>query len=261
MKALLTLKKGDGVSFVQDAEALCRLLFDILAFFEKPHTEIVIGEINRLARALGYQGSINAVRRVLLERNFLTEVERGVRFVLSDANRAAIAEFCKSQPPSFHGLKLTNAERTCLYGSSGFQGSAGEAFLARVMGQLAILNTILAEIPRGEIKAISDVAKHMAGDMFLQERVQWQLEKMNRLCVEFDAVELQYGKGSPEFEAVSARYIESYCHMDTVVDAAQAENALYQEALGDAVIFRMLRDLRVLLLQVTASFSKREEEI
>ncbi len=261
MKALLTLKKESGISFVHDAEALCCLLFDILAFFEKSRTEIMIGEINCLARALGYQGSINAIRRVLLEKNFLTEIERGARFSLTYANRKSIAAFCKSQPPSFDGLKLTSAERTCLYGSSGIQGSAGEAFLARVMGQLAVLNTILSEIPRLEIKVTSDVAEHMAGDLFMQERVRGHLETMNRLCREFDAVELQYGNGSKEFESISNRYVESYTQMDAVVDAAQEENNRYQEALGDAAILRMLRDVRVLLLQVTASFSKKEGEI
>jgi hypothetical protein len=261
MKALLTLKKESGISFVRDAEALCCLLFDILAFFEKPHTEIVIGEINCLARALGYQGSINAIRRVLLEKNFLTEVERGVRFSLTHTNRMKITEFCKSQPPSFTGLKLTNVEHAYLYGSSGVQGSVGEAFLARVMGQLAILNTILSEVPRLEIKVISDAAKHMAGDMCMQERVKGYLEATNHLCREFDAIELQYGNDSKEFENISNRYIDAYNQIHTLVDMAQEENMRYQEALGDAAILRMLKDVRVLLLQVTASFSKREEEI
>ncbi len=261
MKALLTLKGEGHTSFIHDAEALGCLLFDILAFFDKPNTEIMIGEINRLARDLGYQGSINAVRRALLGRNFLTEIERGVRFSLSDVNRVAIATFCKSQPPAFHGLRLTNAERTCLYGSSGFQGSSGEAFLARVMGQLAILNTILSEVPREEKKALSDTAKYMTSDMCMQERVQWYLEKMNLLCKEFDAIELRFGNGSSEFEAVSAQYIAAYDHMDMLIDAAEQENTRYQEALRDATIFCMLRDVQVLLLQVTASLSKREGEI
>lgn len=181
MKKLLTLKKGVSSVDIQDVEMLTLLLYEILDFFDQSHDEILIGEIDVLVRHLGYRGSMHIVRNTLLHNNFLTEIERGNRYILSNSNRSAIEYFFLKHKIEFEGNRLTNIEYAHILGSSGIQGSRVEALLAQVMGSLAFLMDALLQIPSIESSIRAEIAEHATKSLILMERAKWKTERLYQL--------------------------------------------------------------------------------
>ncbi len=261
MRELLTLKKGNAVSFLHDMEALGCLLYELLDFFAKPNATIMVGEIHMLTRKLGYEGPISIVRRMLISQKFLTEVERGTRFMLLDANKEAIQTFFKRQKQDFAEARLTQQERGRIFSSSGIQGTPTEALLAAVMGTLALLGEYLARIPNMEAKIDTDVAKYMLSTTLYRERSDWYAKHTEALKKEFDVLVNMPCATDQEIEESGLRYMKANRHAIFVFDEGLRQLHLYDLALRDAQILRVLKPLRALLLQVTASFSKAESDI
>lgn len=246
MKKLLTLKKSGGISLMQHVEMFGLLLYDILDFFDKGNEEILVGEIDTFVSQLGYQGTLSSVHDMLLCNDFLTKIEAGNRYILSNSNRSAIECFFLKHKNEFEGNRLTDIEYAHILGSSGIQGSRAEALLAQVMGSLAFLMDTLLQIPSIESSIRAEIVEHATKSLILMERAKWKTERLYQLDKSID---------------IPDSYFEEVRKTCKFIDDAEQQSLLLDKSLHDMEILQTLQFVQRLISQVVIAFSAWEEKL
>lgn len=262
MRTLLTLQRESWVSFVRDPEALGCLLYEIADIAAHAEGEVLHQEIATVVRHLGYTGSIASVRRMLLSKGFLSEIEKCHRYYLHESNKEAMNFFFERYAPAFRGIHLSDAERTLLFEVSHVGGTDAEEMLMRVMKHLSLLLDEFRQLTKIESQVYTTLAKEEASHCVALERVKWCIERLHEIASTATLVSSHHDIRN---RILHHRLMNEYERMQDVlaaaIDSAGQSNDMLRVCAHDGEVIQLLRVLREFLLRFADIMLRSEEKI
>ncbi len=260
-RTLLTLQCEDSVSFKKDPEALGCLLYEIIVRTTSTSDEVHIDAINHAARSLGYHGSINAVRRLLLSKGFLSEIEKGHRFSLQEVNRKAIQQFFNQHQILFSSRLLSDAEHALIFNQISGEFTAS-VVLVRVMQLLGFVLRELETVSMLERNALVGIAVSETDHFVAMDHVQYLAQRLDEISARADEV-----KNARDFDSnklfyhLSQEFARVHVLFGEAINNAQMKsNGLYVAA-HEKQIVGLLMELRKFLLHFVSILLREEEKI
>lgn len=261
MDAIPATRKGKGLSFSLDREALSCLLYEIIDLCAKSNGVVHIEMIQKTVKDLGYRGPVATVGKLLTSRGFMSEIAGEKTFCMRDENRAAIENFFRKHQKAFLSQNLDDVDKKHLFQTLGKGGSYAEDLLLRVMRMLSTLLTELESVPKVELQTLFMIAGYEAVQCALGERLPFHKERFEDMCQKLDCAHEAVGIHSKEFQKIHREYVRRYARLDAVVDDSIKNNDALKRTLRDIDIVDMLKTLRVVFRQLNTLLLDREEKL
>lgn len=245
MKKLLLSNQREKVSFLHDPEALGLLLHEIVEIADRSRGEVHINNLEYSARDLGYQGSLAGLRRVLIGRGFITEVEKYKRFYLQELNREAIQLFFSKHRLLFSRKVLSEADRSFLYADSCVGGTEAERMLLRVMKSLTTMLGEMERIPLIESRLLACLAMSEFSYFVAFDRVRWLHKKLGRL--EAESLVSRMGgtvESQQRWYTFNVQLSEIRRELILAIDDSLRQRGEMLQAIDDCEVLRLLKLVR-----------------
>lgn len=262
MTSRLTLKRAQHVPFEDDIDMLGPLLYMIVDFFESTScTEITMNEISFMAKKLDCNTHTSVIRKVLIQKGFLTGTMWSFKLAITSENKKAMELFFMNHTKLFQSSYMTQKDWAHIYGASGIQGTEVETLLAQVMGPLAALMEHFGHIEKLQSNHEANYAKRVADVLFgkLQIHADGVLVG-ERLEVLNHAYEV-YGPGSIECEEAVERHKKAEDALRVSTAKEEEFGKLCAVVARDGKILALLKEMQALLKEASSTLSKKEREI
>ncbi len=242
MKKLLLSNQREKVSFLHDPEALGLLLHEIIEIANHSRGEVHIENLEYSARDLGYHGSLAELRRVLIGRGFVTEVEKYKRFYLQELNREAIQLFFSRHRLLFSRKVLDETDRSLLYTDSCVGGTEAERVLLRVMKALTTMLGEMEQIPLIESRLFAYLAMSEFSYFVSFDRVRWLRSKLRQLEAECVLSRMSSNhEVQQHWYALNAQLHETRRELALAVDESFKQRDEMLQAIDDCEVLGLLK--------------------
>ncbi len=262
MKVRLTLNRMQRFSFEDDIDMLGRLLCMIIDFFETTScTEISMNEIGIMTKNLDCNTHTSVVRRVLIQKGFLTGTMWSFKLLITPENRKTIELFFMNHTNVFQGSYMTQKDWAHIYGASGIQGSEIETLLAQVMGPLAALMGHFERVQKLQSDHEANYAKRVTNECLDKLHMKIDHARATQLFTELKHATEEYGPGSAECAKALLHFKKAEAVAEESIARERESGRLCALVARDGKILEMLKAMHVLLDQVVSTLSKKEREI
>ncbi len=263
MKALSGVEQKDRVSFIRDPEALACLLHELLDIATQSSGEILIEEIEHAARSLGYHGSLSGLRRILMDKGFVSEVEKRKRYYLQEINREAIEHFFSKHESLFSSRRMDAVDRAVLFDRDSIGGTKAEVMLLQVMRITGFMNEELHFLSRLDSETRSQLAFAEASCFMAHERVEWFQEQILLVSAEYESL----GNNNRDIEVRRQRFIlslqadELYRALSAAASFACEREDELRKVTKERKRIKLLRSVREFYLKFSESLLKGEDDL